>query len=492
MTFSTGTRQCDKHSTLAVAIAVALLMAWSSRAGTITVGNLPAVGTDAATGLNSASNYLCCLDFGNGPAVGSIRGVPFTHVTLPSALTASGADTTFGGVYTLTANHNLGNTSGGPVTAGSQADGQSATLLTDLSYVTASAPAGSWLVQDYGGLSAGAEYALRFYYRQWSATGTRALTLAFNGEGTNQAYAANPLNEDVGGAHYLEYDFTASSGDVFVYMTNLNDNESALLYGMSLQQTASAGPNTNPSISQVLLPATGTDAATGIGTGSNYLCVLSFGASAFSGSLNGIAFTPVNLTGLTQSGADLNYGGTWTASTTDANGFKDVAGGGASVSAQADGIMAAVLAGASYLGVAPVAASATLNFGWLAPGERYLLRYYYRQWDAGDSPPRPVRFIFNGDGTNAVFQTDQDLGGAYYLEYDFTAASNTVSLTLVDASDSVNYGPMMYAITLQSASPVSLAPHMLTQPAGGTNAPGTSFRFSVDRRRPAPAGLPMV
>ena len=376
----------------------------------------------------------------------------------------------------MTANHNLGNTSGGPVTAGSQADGSTATMLTDLSYVTASAPAGSWLVQDYGGLTAGAKYALRLYYRQWSTTGTRALNIVFNGEGTNQAYSGNPLNEDVGGAHYLEYDFTASSGDVFVYMTNLNNNESALIYGMSLQQTARAGQNVKPSISgqpvgftnwsgfsaslsvtasgspapayqwfrnnsavlgvtdsfmlfsplvptnagsyyvivtntagavtssvalvdvlsgtnvisstlsQVQLPATGTDAATGIGAGSNYLCALAFGTSAFSGAVNGTQFTPVSLSGSTQSGYDPNYGGNWTASTTDSNGFKGVAGGGASVSTQADGNMASVLAGASYLGVAPVATTATLVFGGLTPGVRHFLRYYYRQWDAGDSP----------------------------------------------------------------------------------------------------------
>ena len=131
-----------------------------------------------------------------------------------------------------------------------------------------------------------------------------------------------------------------------------------------------AGTNViSPTLSQVQLPATGTDAATGIGTGSNYLCVLAFAASAFSGAINGINFTPVSLSGATQSGYDPNYGGTWTASTTDANGFKDVTGGSpANLDAQADGNMASVLTGASYLGVAPVATTATLNFGGLAPG----------------------------------------------------------------------------------------------------------------------------
>ncbi len=561
------------NSKLVLAVFLALLAAASIRAGTITVTSLPATGTDAATGINSTNTYLCCLDFGNATAVGSINGVPFEHLSFPDTSTVnSGTETNHGGTWNISANLDLKSTSGSPVSAGSQADGNTAIMLTDIGYVASSAPAGSWLVQDYGGLSAGAAYALRFYYRQWSTTGPRSIDISFNGEGTNQAYSGNPLNEDAGGAYYLEYDFTAKSGGVFIYMTNLINNESALLYGMSLQETAPAVQNVKPSIatqpvgftnwagfsgsisvtasgspspsyqwfqngaavhgdtssliafsplvatnagsyyvmvsniagavtssvaivdvltgtnvisptlSQVQLPAAGTDAATGIGMGTNtnYLCVLAFAGSAFSGAVNGINFTPVDLDGAAQSGYDPNYGGTWTASTTDDNGFKDVTGGSpANLAAQANGNMASVLTGASYLGVAPVATTATLNFGYLTTGAKYSLRYYYRQWDAGDSPTRPVQFVFNGDGSNATFQTDEDMGGAYYIEYDFTAATNTVSLLLTDESDVVNQGPMIYAITLQSASPLSLAPVIQTQPAGGSNAPGASFDFSV-------------
>jgi len=272
-------------------------------------------------------------------------------------------------------------------------------------------------------------------------------------------------------------------------MTTILTPKFALAVLLSLLATASIRAG---AIAVVALPATGTDAATGInstiGTNTNYLCVLAFAGSAFSGAVNGINFTPVNLDGATQSGYDPNYGGTWTASTTDSLGFKDVTGGSpANLNTQANGNMAFVLTGASYLGVAPVATTATLNFGYLTPGALYSLRYYYRQWDTGDSPTRPVQFIFNGDGSNATFQTDEDIGGAYYIEYDFTAASNTVSLVLTDESGIANYGPMIYAITLQSATPVSLAPVIRTQPAGGTNAPGASFDFSV-----AASGPPLL
>ena len=528
----------------ALAALLALLTTASIRAGTITVVSLPATGTDAATGISTANTYVCCLAFGTNANI-TINGVPFQSVKPNNTVTSvNGTDNTHGGTYTLTANHNLNSTSNTNATG--EADGNTLAMLGSVAYVASSAPVGSWLVQDYGGLAVGGQYALRIYYRQWSTTGTRAINIAFDGEGTNQAYTSNPLNEDAGGAHYIEYDFTANSGDVFMYMTNLTANESAMIYGMSLQQTAPPVVNVAPTIntqpvgftnlagltgslsvrasgapvptyqwfqnsllvpnytnagvqfipldptngglyyvivtnvagsitssvvsvgvlvnaitnvissalSQVRLPAIGTDAATGIGAGSNYLCLLDFGSSAFSGAVNGITFTPVNLTETTQSGTDPNYGGTATASTTDTNGFKDVAGGGASISAQADGKMASVLAGASYLGTAPVATTATLSCVGLAPGAKYSLRYYYRQWTAGDLPTRPVQFVFNGDGTNATFETDEDIGGAYYLEYDFTAAGNTVSLVLTDESGVVNQGPMIYAVTLQLTAPV--------------------------------------
>jgi hypothetical protein len=226
----------------------------------------------------------------------------------------------------------------------------------------------------------------------------------------------------------------------------------------------------SPTLSQVQLPAIGTDAATGIDPGSNYLCVLDFARTAYSGTVNGITFTPVNLSGTNQTGTDPNYGGTWTASTIDTNGFKDVANGSPeSVTVQADGAMAQVLAGASYLGVAPVATAASFDFGGLAAGGKYSLRYYYRAWEV--APPRPVQFTFNGDGTDAIFQADEDLGGAYYIEYAFTAAGTNVSMLLTDESPLDNYGPMFYAITLQQTAPAVVLNHSLS---------GTSLTLSWD------------
>jgi hypothetical protein len=52
-------------------------------AGTITVVNLPATGTDAATGITTNKHYVCAFDFGNnGSPPGNINGVPFAHPDL--------------------------------------------------------------------------------------------------------------------------------------------------------------------------------------------------------------------------------------------------------------------------------------------------------------------------------------------------------------------------------------------------------------------------
>jgi hypothetical protein len=510
---------------------------------------LPATGTDAATGIGTGGNYLCALDFGPSGATyaGAVNGINFTPVQL-SGTNQVGVDPNYGGTWEVTTSDGSGfideNNASSEVST--QADGNMQLVLTPSSSI-GSASTSNTITFDFGGLALGAQYALRYYYRQWDANDfpPRPVQFTFNGNGTNSVFETD---EEIGGAYYIEYDFTATGGIVSMVLLDLSGqvnlaNWPPLIYAITLQQTAAgpasapvidsqpagftnwagfsaslsvfaagspapayqwfqnnvplagetnlllsfsaldvtnagsydvvvsnavgvvtssvvtvgvlAGTNViSPTLWQVQLPSSGTDAATGIGVGSNYLCALDFGSAAFSGAVNGITFTPVNLTGTNQSGADPNYGGTWQFSTTDTNGFKDVNGGGAAVGLQADPNMEFVLNGASYLGVAPVATTATLNFGALDAGAQYLLCYYYRQWDANDNLPRPVQFAFNGNGANSVFETDEDLGGAYYIAYNFTAATNAVSLVLTAESSVANQGPMIYAVTLQLTAPV--------------------------------------
>lgn len=255
----------DSHSVrpFALAVAVALLMPWLSEAGTITVANLPATGTDAATGISTTNTYLCCIDFGNSAnPPGNINGVQFIHPNLGNQVvnTTNGVDAIHGGSYTITTGGpaaceiaETSSTTQGSVT--NQADGNMRALLTDMIYVGSSAPVNSWLNQTYGGLIPGHPYALRIYYRYWGNTvGGRPLNVYFNGEGMPQAYSGNPLAEDAGGAHYIEYDFTASSTNVSGMMTNLVANDSPLVYGVTMQDKS--GPSA-PIMSQQ--PSVGVD-----------------------------------------------------------------------------------------------------------------------------------------------------------------------------------------------------------------------------------------
>ena len=67
-----------RYPTAQFIIAFLLLVSASIRAGTITVVNLPATGTDAATGISTTNTYLSCIDFGDSTSPpGNINGVPF-------------------------------------------------------------------------------------------------------------------------------------------------------------------------------------------------------------------------------------------------------------------------------------------------------------------------------------------------------------------------------------------------------------------------------
>ena len=113
------------------------------------------------------------------------------------------------------------------------------TLLTDLIYETGPVDntMKDWFLMDFGGLTAGDQYSLRIYYRYWGNSLGRLQDFYFNGEGTQQAYSSNPVDQDAGGAHYLEYDFTASGTDVSCAITNaaILGNESMMIYGATVE-----------------------------------------------------------------------------------------------------------------------------------------------------------------------------------------------------------------------------------------------------------------
>ena len=459
-------------------MAVALLKACLAQAGTVTVGNLPATGTDSATGISTTNNYLCCIDFGNSTdPPGNINGVPFIHPDLGNQLvnTTNGVDPNHGGTYTITTGGSaackIARTTS--ATPGGQADGNIWSMLNDMIYVGSAAPVNSWLNQNYGGLIAGHPYALRIYYRQW-AVDTRTINISFNGEGTNQAFPGNPLNEDAGGAHYVEYDFTASSTNVFIGMTNLLANESPLIYGLTVQDLSLGA-----AITVVNLPSTGTDAATRISTNNTYLCCLDFGNSVNPpGTINGVPFVHPDLGNQlvnTANGVDPNHGGTYSITTGGPSAGAIACASSTSPSGQADGNTWLMLNDMIYVGnTAPANSWLNQSYGGLVAGRPYAFRIYYRQW-AADT--RTVNISFNGQGTNQAFGANplnEDVGGAHYIEYDFTAATTNVLVEMTNLLD--NESPLIYGVTLQDVGPPT-APMIGSQPSMVVT--NNSFAFSV-------------
>lgn len=228
----------------ASAVLLTLLTTASAQAGTIAVVNLPGTNTDAASEITTNKTYVCAFDYGNrNTTIYSVNGVLFTHIDpgnqLVNSLTVP--DTNYGGQVVLSSGGSAAcklartsNTSQGNLAA--QADGNMYNLLADLIYVGSAAPTNSWLEQEFDGLTVGHQYSMRVYYRYWgNAHGDRLQNFTFFGEGANQAYAGNPVDEDAGGAHFIEYNFTATATNAFCYMTNLIANGAQMIYAATVE-----------------------------------------------------------------------------------------------------------------------------------------------------------------------------------------------------------------------------------------------------------------
>lgn len=215
-----------------------------------------------------------------------------------------------------------------------------------------------------------------------------------------------------------------------------------------------------PSLSVVQIPATGSDAGSGIASTNTYLAALDFGDDTAELAINGVPFTQVSVAGNGTgtanqpefTGIDANFGGSWslTASNTAGNaaGFAGLATDAVgNVGSQADGNMQLMLTDISFVfGAMPPGNFGRLTLGGLAPGARYSLRYYYRQWSAN----RPIDFTFDGNGTNETIRVDLDAGGANYVNYNFTAVKTNVTLTL--SVSVTEQGPHFYGATLQQTA----------------------------------------
>jgi hypothetical protein len=240
-------RTRHKFATIS-AVLLTLLMTASLRAGTITLVNLPTNSTDIATGITANKQYVSAFDFGSlNTNTYSVNGVLLTHFRSAAQNlfpVTNTIDPNYGGGIIIrsagstagifdidvTSSGSQGGTSGN---VSAQADGNMRSVLTDLMYTGGAAPVGSWLQEECDNLIVGHQYSMRVFYRQWSSN--RQQLVYFRGEGTNQPYSGNPVNEDIGGAHYIEYDFTAATTNVVCTMTNQIANNGAMIYASTLE-----------------------------------------------------------------------------------------------------------------------------------------------------------------------------------------------------------------------------------------------------------------
>ena len=453
----------------------------------ISVGAIPASDSDAS--VVSSDYTLCALDFSTNTTAFTINGVTFSPVSV-SGTSAAGTDSANGGAWSITVASVLG-CSLTTVTgsAGAQADGAMATMLNDAAALSGNIQIGDSLTLTFSNAVPASLYRLRLFYRQWN-TSSLPVVFTFNGQGSNETVQ---VDENLGasinssGAYYVDYVFTAATNSVSATLATTLAGNSAVLCGAMLQQVGA--PPVPRSISVVTLPATGTDAATGINATNAYLCALDFGNLSTAVSVNGVSFQKISLSG-SGTGADNNhplfsgtdpvFSGVWTLAASLSDGSTGMACTSGSVSSQADGSMASVLSDFAYMaGNVQAGDNVTLTLGYLTPGASYSLRYYYRQWNPNDSPQRPINFFFNGDGTNRPYVNnplDIDAGGAGYVQYNFTAATNTVSMQLIETV--AGNGPHVYGVTLQQLSGPE-QPAIVTQPQGFTNRPGGSGTLSV-------------
>jgi len=243
-------------------IAIWMLSCISALAGTISVFSLPNIGTDAASGINTSNTYLCALVFGDHIEPLFVNNVPFQQINLNGKGSVAdenhpsftGSDINHGGTWSVSANI-VAATSGRSgfadegdtgrtnfvededyVGVGSQSDGAMLSLLAHMNYVKAipeDLTSGSKVQMNFGGLQSGKKYALRYYYRQWSKN--RYINFSFNGEGSQEKYAGNPLDLDAGGAAFIEYNFIAATNYVAMQMEVLWPGNGPHIYGVTLQ-----------------------------------------------------------------------------------------------------------------------------------------------------------------------------------------------------------------------------------------------------------------
>ena len=198
---------------------------------TITIVDLPTTNTDGAIGIQPSKIYTHTLDFGtNAPVI--INGVAFDQ----------GPTGNLEGLFLGTSSQGYGyiiddsrapkffriKPHGGK---DPEVDGNSAELLRDMIYHSnAQTSIGESLIMVLQDLVPGTAYSVRYYYRAWDPEIPRSLTINFNDVDSID------VDIDGGGAHYIDYTFTAMDSDLTINFIYHEGNQGAHIYGLTCEE----------------------------------------------------------------------------------------------------------------------------------------------------------------------------------------------------------------------------------------------------------------
>jgi hypothetical protein len=221
----------------------------TTQAGTFTIVDLPATGTDAATGISTSKTYTHAFDFGVNVPV-TINGVVFERGPTANLTAAYTATSRQGYGYTIS--DTRATTSISATHAGNdpsaQADGSCVGLLWDMVYhVTPNV--GDGLQLTLSNLVPLTTYSTRFYYRTWTlpSDASRVFNLSADGEAHGAFSDTMRFWEDAGGAHYLDYTFTADDKDVTFRFVSTVYNYGMHIYGFTNEVLLGPGCASRPS-----------------------------------------------------------------------------------------------------------------------------------------------------------------------------------------------------------------------------------------------------
>ncbi|MEA3210821.1 MAG: fibronectin-binding autotransporter adhesin [Chthoniobacter sp.] len=224
-----------------VGLALGLATAGQGEAGTIISFTFT---DDATSQISSSKTYVTKVDPGLSASATTVNGVAFVRGTLSGDLRTYTATNLTYALTTFATGPVLQNNSGTTVDL-PLAGNATRTLLQDMLFISGTAgTAGKTATMTLSGLTLGASYSTRLYYRAWNASSVRNNTLVFDEDAAGPlGLSTGVIDEDLGGdnatANVIGYNFTAQSDGLggalplVVTFTQQADNVSWHLYAVT-------------------------------------------------------------------------------------------------------------------------------------------------------------------------------------------------------------------------------------------------------------------